>query len=306
MSQQSATQTEIEPKGLPFSQDETQFRKGLQYSVSLSPDTVMEDMNFFRGFDRQQEKLIHIGTALIVVGVVLTAGGVILFGIENPVLGFISLLFGLVSLVVGGVLKFRFGKLNLDDRRYELVAGLLKLLSKDMAADAPTNVDLDFTPHNHKSKFQRAGKVGYWNAKFYVDPWLSMKGTLLDGTKFTVALLEKQQDRSRTKISASGKRKHKTKTKNASEVIVSLKIKEKRYPNAQDLDKKIQNAVVLPPWTGLKSVGVVDNVLTLRTSTKNPWDAQLPSGKANERDGINWVAMSFLSLYKLLNDAKNE
>jgi hypothetical protein len=289
-----------------FSQDASQFKKGLHYSANVPAETVIQDMNFLREFDRQQEKMEFWGMMLAGTGVVAAIGALILFAGEFTFLGGALGLLGVCGLVAGFIMKIRFGKLNLDNRRYELVAGLLNLLSKDMSADALTDIELDFTPHNHRKKFQREGKVGYWNAKFYEDRWLSIRGCLLDGTKFTVTVLEKQQDRSRTKISASGKRKHKTKVKNASEVIVSVKVKEKRYPNTKSLERKVKNGVQLPAWAGLKAVAVVGNVLTLRTVTKNRWGAGFLKRKPTDCDGVNWVAMSLLSLYKPLNDLKAE
>ena len=102
----------------------------------------------------------------------------------------------------------------------------------------------------------------------------------------------------------SGKLKRKTKTKNASEVIVSLKFKNKRYPNAQELASGIQQFVRLPQWAELKSVVAEGDALTLRSTTKSGWSAGNPQGKKPARDGVGWVSMAFLSLYKLLNEAK--
>ena len=115
---------------------------------------------------------------------------------------------------------------DLDNRRHELATGLVRLVG----ADQPLTMVVDFREHDHEDHLQRKGKVGRWNAEFYVDQWLQLQGRLVDGTKFTIRLIEKQQLRRRQKTSASGRQKTKTKTKSSSEAILTLKVKGKRYP----------------------------------------------------------------------------
>ncbi|MAD80757.1 MAG: hypothetical protein QGG71_24140 [Pirellulaceae bacterium] len=285
--------------------DEAKFKRSLCYNVTSSAETVLTDMDFLRQFDIEQEKKSRLWLGVGWLGIVgIVIGAACFFGMQSVVLGGAAGVLGLVTAIAGFSVRAIHGRLDLDDRRYEVVAGLLRLLSKDMADDAPVTVALDFQPHNHKKKLQRKGKVGYWNVQFFVDGWLTMQGRFLDGTKYTVTLIEKQQDRHRTKRSASGKTKHKHKTKNSSEAIISLKIKEKRYPQAQELYKTLNETLKLPSWVELKSVVAEGDVLTLRTTSRVTWDAPGPGEKAAARDGINWMAMMFLSLYRFLNNSK--
>ncbi len=299
--------------------DEAKFKRSLCYKASDCAKSVLTDMAYLRQFDDEQEKKARLGTWVGVIGILGIVGGGALLIIPNVEvfefgrpwrwgMGEIAAVavgvIGLVAAIAGFSLRAIHGRLDLDDRRYEIVSGLLSLLSKDMAADAPVTVAVDFRPHNHAAKLLRRGRVGYWDAEFFVDRWLEMHGRFVDGTKYSVTVIEKQQDRHRTKISASGKTKHKYKTKNSSEAMVSLKIKQKRYPQAQELDRKVNQTVQLPPWVQLKSVGTEGELLTLRTTTNTKWDARGPGEKPATRDGVNWVAMMFLSLYRLLNDSK--
>lgn len=284
--------------------DDQDFKRSLQYKSSATAESVVSDMAHLRQFDGEQEKQIQIWTAVGALGIgVVIIGGICLFsGSTTP--GIVLAVIGLVMAIAGFSIKAIRGRLNLDDRRYELVAGLLKLLSKDMPSEAPVDVSLDFRAHNDADKFLRNGKVSYWNVKYFVDRWLEMRGRFIDGTKYSVTVIEKQQDRSRTKRSASGKIKHKSKVKNCSEAIITLRIKEKRYPNAKELYRELNKTLQLPPWVELKSIKAEGDLLTMRATTSNRWEATGPGESPAKLDGVHWLAMMFLSLYRLLNGSK--
>ena len=303
---QDAGQSRKESTGaapISFSQDERQFMRSLQYSGIVPVASAASDMNYLRSIDKMVESRKWISCVVASIAGVMMMGGCFLLEYKPLLFGGLALV-GFLTFLAGLISAWRYHQFDLDDRRYEFVASLLPLLQVDMEENATAEIHMNFLPHNHKSKFQRKGKVGYWDANFYNDAWFSMRGRFLDGTKFSMTLLEKQQDRSRWKTSMSGKLKRKTKTKNASEVIVSLKFKNKRYPNAQELASGIQQFVRLPQWAELKSVTAEGDALTLRSTTKSGWSAGNPQGKKPARDGVGWVSMAFLSLYKLLNEAK--
>jgi len=288
---------------ISFSQDERQFMRSLQYSGIVPVASAASDMTYLRSIDKMVESRKWISCVVASIAGVMMIGGCFLAEYKPLLFGGLALV-GFLTFLAGLISAWRYHQFDLDDRRYEFVASLLPLLQVDMEENATAEIHMNFLPHNHKSKFQRKGKVGYWDANFYNDAWFSMRGRFLDGTKFSMTLLEKQQDRSRWKTSMSGKLKRKTKTKNASEVIVSLKFKNKRYPNAQELASGIQQFVRLPQWAELKSVVAEGDALTLRSTTKSGWSAGNPQGQQPARDGVGWVSMAVLSLYKLLNEAK--
>ncbi|MEI7700436.1 MAG: hypothetical protein WCK86_11615, partial [Planctomycetia bacterium] len=212
---------------------------------------------------------------------------------------------GLPLTVMGVLLLFRYRRLNLDNRRYELVFGLLSLLRKDMAVAARVNVAIDFTPHIHKSMLARTGKMGAWDTRYFVHPWLQITGVLVDGTRFTLKLIERHQDRHKVKINPRGKRKHKSKTKTSSEAILTLKVRLKRYPGFESLSGGLADSLRMPPWVQLKSVNANGRLLTLRTVTTSPWNVPgSDSDRTTEHDGTNWIAVMFLNLYGLLDSAK--
>ena len=278
-------------------------RTGL-YERTVPAGAVLADMQLLRQVDLEKEKKVRIWSTIGWVGVGVFVLGGICFAMEMGAIATPLMILGLFAAIVGFVMYYIHSRLNLDNRRYEAVAGLLKLLSKDMSEDSLVNVKLDFRPHNHRAKFLRDGRVGAWKVKYYTDKWLDMRGNFVDGTKYSVAMIEKQQQRSKTKVSRSGKRKHKQKSKRSSEAIVSLKIKEKRYPNAQNSYGKIRNVVKLPSWVELKAIEAEGDRLMLRASTTQNWGVAGLGSKQASRDGVNWMAMMFLSLYHALNVSK--
>ena len=285
--------------------DETEFKRSLCYKVCNSAESVLTDMAYIRQFDDEQKKKGRLWSGVGTTGAVAIAIGVLCIGVTEYFVAGVSVgALGLLMAIVGFSLWAIHGRLDLDDRRYDIVSGLLTLLSKDMAADAPVTVAVDFRPNNHADKLLRSEKVTVWRINFFVDRWLEIGGHFIDGTKYSVTVIEKQQDRHRKKRRPSGKIKHKYKTKNASEAIVRLKIKQKRYPQAQALYGKVNETVQLPPWVELKSFKAEGDLLTLRTTTRTRWDARGPNENIGNYDGVNWMAMMFLSLYRLLNDSK--
>jgi hypothetical protein len=258
-------------------------------------------MAHLRQLDAIQEKKSLLWVSVGSIGLVLAGIGLMCALAGQTAAAVPILVIGVIVAIVGFSLRAIHGRLNLVNRRYEMVAGILALLSKDMAEDALVSVDLDFRPHNHPDKFHRQGKVRSWNVKFFVDCWLQVQGRFVDGTKYSISLIEKRQDRHRTKRSASGKIKNKSKTKNSSEAIVSLKFKQKRYPKASLLYERARETVQLPSWVGLKAIKTSADQLTLRTATQHQWEASGPDQQRVKLDGVNWIAMMFLSLYRLLN-----
>ncbi|MGI9442076.1 MAG: hypothetical protein ACR2N1_06395 [Rubripirellula sp.] len=299
--------------------DEAGFQKTLVYKSKSSPETVIAQLSSLRSMDKRVEEarkkygIVRLAGGLAFVGGFL--GILALDGLDAGIVGLIVVLL----LMVGGALAFIWGMYCLNansmqdvpDRRYEAALGILKLVRKDLAQDSLVEIQVDCRPHNHKSKKVRTGKVSYWNVKYHVDNWFVLRGAFADGTKFSMMLIEKHQDRSRTKRSASGKIKHKSKTKIASEAILRFKIKPKKNPDLRDgwqgRVKSSHAAVRLPAWTQRKSLDAKGDRITLRSTTKSSWDAvnRAQQGATKvQRDGVKWMAMMFLSLYGVLDAAK--
>ena len=97
-----------------------------------------------------------------------------------------------------GKAYFSHSRLNLDDKKYELMNKFIRLISVDMSASELLTARLIFGKHDRKEAFVKNGHVGYWNVDFFVNEWFTLNGRLLDGSKFSFSIKEKQQNRSRT------------------------------------------------------------------------------------------------------------
>jgi hypothetical protein len=301
--------------------DEAGFQKTFVYKSNASPATVIAQLSSMRHMDKRIEETRKRYALLCLAGAGATVLGVILCfaAAGNPnfkglllALGGPLMPAGLTALIWGFICLIGSSMRDVPDRRYEAALGILKLVSKDLARDSLVNIQLDCRPHNHETKKVRTGKVHYWNVKFHVDSWLVLRGSFADGTKFTMMMIEKHQDRSRRKRSASGKIKHKSKTKTSSEAILELKIKPKKNPELvsgwQGKAKSKTAAVRLPEWTQRKSLDAQGDRIKLRSTTKSSWDAVNPSLKGGakvQRDGVKWMAMMFLSLYGVLDATRS-
>lgn len=285
--------------------NEDRFRRSLSYSTSATPSDVLHDIRLIRRIDAEAEHKNHFWTLAIagsvfamITGFLLIVGGLSTFGV---VIG----ITGLIVLITGISRKFVHKRMDVDNRRYELAAELLRYLSKDMAPDAVVDMAIDFRAHNHKNKLDRSGKTGLWNTKFFVDPWMTLTGRLLDGTKFSITMIQKHQDRHRTKRSASGKTKHKYKTKASSEAVVTLRIKPHRYPDVATLSGTVQSASIrLPPGIRVKAFDAQNESLTLRTTTTSDWNVYPRDQREKNNDGVQWIAMKLMFLYGLLITAR--
>lgn len=284
--------------------------------IQLTAAQIRVGIAEVRLLDQQSEKKSASGCTHAFIGAVGIIGGCFASAIaENPALLLVSLA-SLIWVIISVARRLIAGKTNFENRRYELLAQVTELLSKDMSPDAQFDLALNLMPQDDQSKFSHKGKSGRWDVKHYHDPWLTLEGRLLDGTKFSLHMAEKHQARSCRKRGRSGKMKFKSKSKNSSEATLFLKIKGDRYQQLATLGESAQGAVQLPPWAQTKVLDVTDESLTLRVTTPTSWkvmpaaseakpeDAKQPKEPAyqgNYADGVELVMAMFLSLYQVLN-----
>lgn len=281
------------------------FRRCKIYDRVGTPQDILGDIEEIRQLDTQQEtkegRWQKAGCLLLPAGLL---AAVFLSGTWKAV-GAVLLVGGIVSFI----LKSKEGKLNLENRRYELAAGMLELLRADMAPDAVVDVRLNLQPVESKTKLQRTGESGRWKVKYYVDPWLQCRGRLLDGSRFQYKVLLKHQARSCWKTTPRGKRKYKTKTKTRTLSELVLTLKEGKYQSLPTLAPDMKGAVQLPARVAMTQFEVEDNRITLGSEADGNWyvgpmahpSEQKSSGTPLVVHGVHWGASMFLSLYQGLN-----
>lgn len=290
--------------------DAKAFRKTLVYERTATPDAILRDVAILRNLDREGERkrrrLLWLGVTPLVVAVLMffLAGVVVEQLGDNAGLWFgasgVLVLFGSGALIYRAANK----RLDTEDRRYELLGRVIGMLRTDMRTGDTIAVRLDLGRPDTSAKSKGEGTVRSWKVKYFEDPWLTLRGRFADDTRFALDATEKFQKRSKWATSSSGKMKHKSKTKSATELLLHLKVKTKRYPGLENLRGKIASAIRVPSGVAVKRVVGNPDGLGLRVLLKGPWDCS-PDGDGGEGiDGTRLVASMFLSLYQVLNLSK--
>jgi hypothetical protein len=293
--------------------DVKRFREELVHSTRTSCTQLLEDLRFLRDLDANKEKLqartSKVGWSSLALAGILTFTGLILL---MPIPAAVS--------IGAFVLHSRHKRLNLENRRYELVSRVVELLKADISPSEPVQLRIDLRPETHDKKLRGESKTRTgWDVKHYIDPWLTVEGRLLDGTHFRLDMTERIDVRSRWKKTSRGKTKHKSKRLADSLLRVRLRVKPERYQHLARLGPRAKGALQLPPGTRVKGLDVKEDRVELAVLLDSPWTptAEVPPPQLKKApmktlvnrapvntaqvDGSRVVAMSFLSLYQVLN-----
>ncbi len=206
----------------------------LQFSKNGPAALVLDACEKMHEADKRAERnKKRWGTIAIVSGIGAMVGLFVGAGAESPlVLGLAGLSF--VLTIVSLILRSVLGSSDVDDRKLDVVRGLVKHLRPELKARRPLRVRLDFRgydrtrPLGNTTKWYRAT-----GSKVFKRQWLTMNFVLLDGT--TVHL----------EASSTCKRKQKAKRKYVKlkdKVVDELVIKY-RPAKGRVLDPNKQSAV---------------------------------------------------------------
>ncbi|MEO1093700.1 MAG: hypothetical protein AAFX01_02220 [Cyanobacteria bacterium J06638_28] len=274
------------------------------YQTTATAARIKLDCQAIAEFDKQLEQQANLATTLIVIGVValfLSFLGSALLG--NAVLLYIILPLALGAIITGSVLNLQTQGLRIPDIRYQLVLELIDILSRDMEENAFLHLQLNCSPTTHKLKKldtiphpSRPGRRG-WKIDRFQDNWLTLGGTFIDDTNFSLAVIERAIAKYGWKRSRSGKRKFKRKEKSKGiELSLDLQLPRKRYGAIQVLQQEVSQAIQLPPQVRLKRLKISDRSFFL--SIQAP--PELVEHHALER----LVTQLLLNAYHVLNLAK--
>ena len=285
--------------------DLTKLRSRPVYETQAPFAEILADLEQLRTLDKESESAAKKWGCLIGVGILILIGGIVAgVATESAPLAITIAVIGVAFAIFAGIKRSGHAKTNFEDRRYELLASLIRLVETDSADTAQVSLRMDVGPAKSKHKFVRKGTVGLWNVDYYEDPWLNMRGRFLDGTTYDISVVEHFQYRHRWKRSRSGKSKHKSKTKSATTSIVRLKPKTGKYVGLSQFARDARQAVQIPAWLTCKSLVVQDDSLLIKTATKESWEVPRANGPNVHNNGVNMIAMMFLSLYQILNLSK--
>lgn len=237
----------------------------------------------------------------ILIGAFITLFASIFLCIFLPPLGFLLLAGSILTAIYAGIRVAQLNRIDLANDRYGLVQKLLTMLSRDLPDN--TSLSLKLVLDKPTDKRKKRGTVPHpnrkgWKIDQFRDPWLTLRGRLLDGTRFLITATELYQTAYGWKRGRSGKNKYKTKSKpKGAELGVTLIYPRRKYGAIQVLEKDAMGAIQLPDGVRLKQWKMTGKALRLGVKT-------LPDPTASDRRLYQTFTMMFLSLYQILNLAR--
>ncbi|RKH12375.1 hypothetical protein D7V97_08635 [Corallococcus sp. CA053C] len=317
--------------------DLTEFQKTHVYRAQdSSVPAVLADLEVVEQLDQQAEltrRKLWIGAwvllgcgigSFILLPFLMDAHPDGAWDVYGPLVSGVGVL-DLVAAVVLFVVRARRRRMDLDNRRYGLVATLLKRLQVDLDPDSPVSLTLDLAPNDDAHKRIQQDTRGRWQREVFKDAWLDLQARFADGTYLRLSMVEYLQKRSRTQRNARGKTKTKRKQKGKALMQVALRVKPEQYPGLADLTAPARSAARLPPGIKLSRIRVARDRLVMRALMAHDWvllapkaapakapidspppaakgrGTRAPVGTALKQDASQTATMMLLSLYQVLN-----
>lgn len=172
---------------------------------------------------------IGLGVALFIVGGFLS-GPAPHLTVPVGLLAIAAALFGVASFVY----RYMWSKVDVPDVLAETVLPLLSLMAMELPDGDPVQLTLDLRGSELDEKKHDYTETGSWSSlphhknTFYLDPWLQLDATLVDGSRMRVSIRDVLRVRKTTKRSQSGKRKMKTKHKVKRRIRARLSVRPDR------------------------------------------------------------------------------
>ncbi|MDZ7958949.1 MAG: hypothetical protein RMY34_13885 [Aulosira sp. DedQUE10] len=289
------------------------FRKNLIYTAKANVSTVIADLQEIAGIDQLaelQESKYAKRALYYFLGIIGSFVFIVILSLLNvaaAILGLviIVLLLGIIIFSIAMIYelfrKFKFGKLNIINYRYEVTQRIMAMIARDMDTASEIEIQLSFKPT--KSKENIAETIPHptkrdWKIDRYQNEWLRLKGQLLDKTRFLLTANEGTKTQYGWKRGRSGKSKYKTKTNDMGlDVVLTLNYPQRRYGAIKILQNEVSNAVKLPNLSYMRDVRLTEKAVHLSVRIA-------PQVADNQEEIYQTITMMFLSLYQVLNLAK--
>ena len=305
--------------------DVDHFQRHLKYTTTRSLSSVFADLKNIAELDQQAQqqkqklgRIMGLCVAAFILSILFTVFTIATDVFPLATLGAIAVVASFVGIVIYNRRLSPWQKLDVVDFRHQLPKQVLEMVKRDMDSQTPVAIALDFNPPMTKTKRTDSMRHPYrngWTRDFFEDQWMTLKGTLLDGTSFDLGLTELWSQSHGYKISASGKRKHKNKIKPKGILLaLSLEFSRKRYGAVSILQEDVLAAIHLPDKNAqVKSIRVSDRKLLLQVKLlPEPAVLGLRMNRYGASAGLHIppakiypaIASMFLSLYHVLNLAQ--
>ena len=140
-----------------------------------------------------------------------------------------------VLMIGSGYLWMWTRSIDVSNNFRQFALPVLTVLREDFDPTQPVHVNLDLTApttgakkRNESAPFAQGGYYKIIEST-YVDPWMSVEGVLVDGTKLSWNVTDSIRERKKTKRNSRGKIKTKTKYKKKSDIEVAMALRKKTY-----------------------------------------------------------------------------
>lgn len=147
----------------------------------------------------------------------------------------------IIALAIAAVMTWSFflwrwtASIDVSNNFRSFALPVLTVLRDDFDAAQPVHVRLDLSKPTLDTKKRSEGEPyakGVYHKvidSIYVDPWMTVEGRLIDGTKLSWEVTDTIRERKKTKRNARGKVKTKTRYKKKSAIEVEMGLRRKTY-----------------------------------------------------------------------------
>ena len=283
--------------------DRAAFRKHRRYAQTAGLGEVGAELHDLRALDLEAERAqwsyaLGVGAWLGLAVVALAAAAHA---------GYPSWAFAVVGgcLLAGAscfVVAERATHMDVENRRYDLVERILTLLAIDLGPEAEVSIRLELEDPRGADKRVGDDADGDWRVERYEDPWLELRGRLLDETAFVLRIDALPEERSRQETTPQGETLTKRVWEEETRLVLELQPPLRRYDRLEAVARVAEAAVRLPEHARLEALSLEPEALRLEVRTRAAWTAAPPNEPdVSEAPGTELVAMMFLSLYHMLH-----
>lgn len=154
-----------------------------------------------------------------------------------------------IAAVVGaGVMWSFLRRIDISNNFRSFALPVLSLMREDFDATRLVNLRMNLDRPNASSKKTGESapyKQGIYHKIIdttYVDPWMTVSGVLVDGTKLSWNVTDEIRERKKTKRNARGKYKTKTKYRKKTEIEVEMALRKKTYAMTPSADSALADS----------------------------------------------------------------
>ncbi|MCA9521424.1 MAG: hypothetical protein KC609_10650 [Myxococcales bacterium] len=255
------------------------------YEASASEPTIHEEIALIREIDRASEtkakRLAWISPVPLVVGIVLA------FAVPDPTGSPVMIGLGLLTMIGLLVIRSRVRRTDFEDRRYELVDGLLRTL--DLAKDQPVTIRLMLGPDKEVRRAKGTTE--------YETPWLHLEAPLADGNTFSLdrtsfkSVSVSTRQRGRTRVTT-------TTTRSSFVDRLGVRYSPGTCPDVERAGAAIAEQLRFPAFMAVQKVEHHAGELAVTARCDSKWDAGTLGGESI--DAVALGAVMLAGLYRVL------